>query len=344
MRALKTPWANTLLLALIMVELVSGAFGLLSGSPDRAIFIQTHRAAGYGIVLVLFWKTGNILLSLRGRRSAAPRTASLILLAALLTTLTLGYAWAFAGPYHFALFSGVSWHIYAGAALVPVLVWHSLYQTRVFPIRRWADRRTFLRLAGLAVAGFALWQAGERTTRLLGLSGSDRRFTGSYEAPQRADGSFPVVSWLNDRPAPVDAANWTLAVDGAVERPSVLRFEELAGDAEVTATIDCTGGWHSTQVWRGVPVARLLESAGPTQRASSVTFTSVTGYYRRFSMEEAGGYLLATRVGGRRLSHGHGYPVRLVAPGKRGFEWVKWVRHIEVNEGPKWLQPPLPLQ
>ena len=75
-----------------------------------------------------------------------------------------------------------------------------------------------------------------------------------------------------------------------------------------------------------------------------MTITSATGYYRRFSLEEAEGYLLATRVGGAVLSRGHGFPVRLVAPGKRGFEWVKWVTRIEVNESPKWLQPPLPLQ
>ena len=61
-------------------------------------------------------------------------------------------------------------------------------------------------------------------------------------------------------------------------------------------------------------------------------------------MEEAREYVLATHVGDSPLSRGHGYPVRLVAPGKRGFEWVKWVTSIEVNESPKWLQPPLPLQ
>ena len=75
-----------------------------------------------------------------------------------------------------------------------------------------------------------------------------------------------------------------------------------------------------------------------------MTVTSVTGYYRRFSLDEARRYVLATHVGGRELSHGHGYPLRLVAPGKRGFEWVKWVASIEVNESSKWLQPPLPLQ
>lgn len=93
-----------------------------------------------------------------------------------------------------------------------------------------------------------------------------------------------------------------------------------------------------------MPVADLLQMAEVSSRAASVTFKSLTGYYRRFSLDEARRYLLATHVGGTMLSHGHGFPARLVAPGKRGFEWVKWVELIEVNETPKWLQPPLPLQ
>ena len=39
----------------------------------------------------------------------------------------------------------------------------------------------------------------------------------------------------------------------------------------------------------------------------------------------------------------NGYPVRLVAPGKRGFEWVKWVTAIEVNDSPKWLPAAAPV-
>ena len=76
----------------------------------------------------------------------------------------------------------------------------------------------------------------------------------------------------------------------------------------------------------------VFQSAGPESGAGSVTVRSVTGYQRRFSLKEADEYLLATHVGGEPISHGHGLPVRLVAPGRRGFEWVKWVDSIYVND------------
>jgi len=341
---LKFPWANTVLLLLILVELASGLFGLMSGSPDRAIFIQVHRASGYGILVVLLWKVVNVLASLRWRRSVPPRAASVTLSIFLVATLVLGFAWSFAGPFSFAWFSGVSWHIYAGAGLVPILVWHSIYHTRGVPVGFWADRRAFLRLAGIAALGVAAWRLGEIGARAGGLSGADRRFTGSYEAKSFSGNDFPRTSWLNDRPPAVDTARWRLTVAGAVERELAIGYDDLGVTEELVATIDCTGGWHSTQAWRGVPVADLLDLAGPTDRAASVTFTSLTGYHRRFSVNEARRYLLATHVGEEVLSRGHGFPLRLVAPGKRGFEWAKWVHRIEVNETSKWWQPPLPLQ
>ena len=43
------------------------------------------------------------------------------------------------------------------------------------------------------------------------------------------------------------------------------------------------------------------------------------------------------------LSVGHGFPARLVAPGRRGFWWVKWVDRIELQTTPWWWQPPFPV-
>jgi DMSO/TMAO reductase YedYZ molybdopterin-dependent catalytic subunit len=61
-------------------------------------------------------------------------------------------------------------------------------------------------------------------------------------------------------------------------------------------------------------------------------------------VRDAGHLLLATSAAGQPLSAGHGAPVRLVAPGRRGFWWVKWVVRLDVVDEPWWLQPPFPLQ
>ncbi len=348
---MKHPWVNILILALVAVEFISGFFGLVSGRSEEAVFIIIHRIAGYGLVVLMVWKVAIILFALRNRkRGGMERTASIALFGLLIITLTLGFAWSAAGPFSYRppsgiTWSGVSWHIYVSVLLIPLVVSHAVAYIRSFrlPLSFWVERRSFLRFAGVAVAGFLLWQTGERAVRAVGLSGKDRRFTGSYSAT-RIDGEFPVVSWLNDTTPPIDVAAWRLSVRGLVKRELDIAYSDLILNDDMTATIDCTGGWYSEQVWRGLPLAQLLEDAEILPEARSVKVTSATGYYRRFTVAEAREYLLATHVGDRLLSRGHGYPMRLVARGKRGFEWVKWVTDIEVDARPKWLQPPLPIQ
>ena len=341
---MRYPWANSLLFLFLGLELLTGFLGLISGSEDRSIYLQLHRIGGYGIVAVLVWKTVNVALSLKWRRSGPVRTASLVLTGLLVATLVLGFVWSWVGPYSWWLFSGVSWHIYVGVALVPLLVWHWRYMRQ--PARKGfsVERREFLRVAGLAFAGFVAWQASEGLVRAADFSGKSRRFTGSYEAGSFTGNDFPRVSWLNDDPDRIDVETWTVAVRGSAARPVVLTHGDLTEDDLVTATLDCTGGWHSTQEWSGASLAGVLDSAAPTESARSVVVRSVTGYSRRFSLSDARGFLLATAVGGEPLSHGHGAPVRLVAPGRRGFEWVKWVVEIEISDAPGWWQLPLPAE
>ena len=78
--------------------------------------------------------------------------------------------------------------------------------------------------------------------------------------------------------------------------------------------------------------------------ANSILVTSVTGYRRRFPIEEADELWLATAVEGRPLRVGTGAPVRLVVPHRRGFWWVKWVAAVELSEVPAYAQSPFPLQ
>ena len=83
-----------------------------------------------------------------------------------------------------------------------------------------------------------------------------------------------------------------------------------------------------------------LERAG---RSASLVVTSATGYRRRLPLTDARSLYLATRLDGRPLGAGHGFPARLVAPGRRGFWWVKWVAAIDLDPAPWWRQPPFPL-
>ena len=187
------PWANTLLLLFIGAELVSGYFGLTSGSEERAFHLQVHRVAGYGILAVLGWKTVNVLRSLKWPVRAGIRTASLVLTLLLVLTLALGFVWAWAGPFKWGPFSGVSWHIYVGVALVPLLVWHAWHMVRHVQIGFLTERRLLLRAAGLAGAGFVGWRLSEGVVRAAELSGESRRFTGSYEADSFSGNRFPRV-------------------------------------------------------------------------------------------------------------------------------------------------------
>jgi DMSO/TMAO reductase YedYZ molybdopterin-dependent catalytic subunit len=68
--------------------------------------------------------------------------------------------------------------------------------------------------------------------------------------------------------------------------------------------------------------------------AQYVSFVSVTGYRWSLPLDEARHALLATHTGAETLSHEHGFPLRLVAPGRRGFEWVKWITQVEVLTAP----------
>ena len=133
---MKFRWANAILLLLVLAEMASGLLGLVTGSEELAVFIQTHRVVGYGILVVLVWKAGNIAFSLRHTRGG-PRVASLLLFALLGESLALGLAWSLFGPFSFWLFSGVSWHIYIGVAMVPLLARRATYLTRDFPVSFW---------------------------------------------------------------------------------------------------------------------------------------------------------------------------------------------------------------
>ena len=343
---MRYPWANTILLALLMLQLLTGLGGLTSGSERFSWVLWLHGLGGYAVAVLLYWK-GLIIFNVFSRRWRWrwDRVAFIGLTLLLVAILVTGWVWTNAGTVYLFGFSIIVLHGLLACTLVGLLAWHTFAKWYIWRIPPARDRRTVLYLASLGLVGLALRQLVEPAKVLARLPGATRRFTGSYETGSFT-GIFPATSWLFDRPSPVDLNTWRLVIDGAVDRPLSLDYADLGQLVRQTqiAILDCTGGFYTEQEWTGLPLAALLALAGVKSTAQSVTIEAVSGYRRRFPLDVIEQCLLATHVAGQPLNHGHGFPLRLVVPDYRGYDWVKWVSHIRVNETSHRQQSPLPLQ
>jgi DMSO/TMAO reductase YedYZ molybdopterin-dependent catalytic subunit len=319
-------------------EVVSGLTSLLVGTPDWGWLFVAHAIAGLSLVALVGWKLRRVWPRLRRADARPDHVASSVLLSALaILALATGVAWATLDAVRIRGFTLLTVHMGLGLLVVPVLAWHLRYRFRL-PTRRDVEgRRTALQFAATVGAAALVWRFQGVLARAAGLLSAAERFTGS----KRAGGSgndFPVTSWVADDPDPVDVADWSLTVSGLVETPAEVRYDDLLENTAVldvgaseTAVLDCTSGWYVEREWRGVRLSDLLSAVEPDTTAGWVSVRSVTGYRWSIRIDKARDALLATHVDGEPLSHGHGAPLRLVLPGKRGFQWVKWVEAVEVR-------------
>jgi hypothetical protein len=323
------------------VDLVLGVLlllGVLTGTAANTIgvgwplnLIQVHAAAALAILLITPWKFVVIRRGLgRKRRGRGVKALSLTLAAFVLITIGSGLLHStgkveFVGPLTLM-------QIHVGAAVGAVLaVAAHFFGHAVRPRRTDPDRRALLRL-GVLGAGAAVATAAWDTAATAG----GRRFSGSIAKP-----SLEVTSWFDDGIPHLDPAGWSLRVGSATFDLDAVR---ALPHERFTAILDCTSGWYSSQQWDGVRLSTLVAWAGlPADGRRSLKVTSTTGYARWFGAATLDDVWLVTAVGGLPLSYGHGFPARIVAPGRRGFWWVKWVTTIEASPRPPWAQSFFPL-
>ena len=140
----------------------------------------------------------------------------------------------------------------------------------------------------------------------------------------------------------VDSTLWQLEVTGLVKKPGSYTYaalQELPSTSRAI-TLECiaNGVGHnliSTAIWHGVPLGTLLQRhGGSLPDAKFVAFYSVDGYNVSLPLDEvlAVDALLAWRMNGVELPQRHGYPLRVLVPGRYGEENPKWLTRVELTD------------
>ena len=331
---------NALILILFCILGITGLYGLVW--PFPSLLFDIHRLAGWMLILLIPWKGAIALRSLRrGVSRRFDRSVmigiSVLLSIATLTILILVLLWKWQlGDYYVWIgsyaYSGIGWHWGIALGLAPVFIIHVLQR---WPRPRkidFAGRRQVLKLMGLGAATVVTWGLAESLTKFIESTGAQRRFTGSREDGSFAGNAHPVTTAPGEGKIKLDPESWTLRVTGKVAVPLTLTYTEVLAlsTSELTATLDCTGGWYTVQTWRGIPLAELLTGAQLRPEAVGIVLRGVADYTAPFTLTQAEEILLATYVGEEVLNHVHGFPLRAVVPSRRGWHWVKWMIEVEV--------------
>ena len=133
----------------------------------------------------------------------------------------------------------------------------------------------------------------------------------------------------------VNLENWRLEIDGHVYRTLKLTYDQILEmpSIERDVLLICPGFFAYHARWKGISVAKLLETAQVDSGVTQIAFTGPQRSYERtekFPIEDirSDKVFLAYNVNDIALPKRHGFPLRVVAEDYYGGEWVKYVYKI----------------
>ncbi|MBV9603076.1 MAG: molybdopterin-dependent oxidoreductase [Chloroflexi bacterium] len=268
-----------------------------------------------------------------------------------------------AGIFGSALSAGPVWH---GLSLLLIFgvyglaLWHTYawLAHRAMPQLPDTSRRIFLRNAAVAMVATvglgSLWRltiggtvAGGTQVPTRVAAGGSTPALPPNPPPFDLKGISPEITDVNDfytvsknfiDPS-VDAGGWKLTVDGLVDNPMTLNYDQLTAlpPTEGYYTLMCIsneigGDLWGNAMWRGVSLKWLLEQAGVHADGYKAVFSAADDYKDSVMLANAlnPDALLAWEMNGQPLRKEHGYPARLLIPGIYGMKNVKWLTGISI--------------
>jgi DMSO/TMAO reductase YedYZ molybdopterin-dependent catalytic subunit len=169
---------------------------------------------------------------------------------------------------------------------------------------------------------------------------------GQLANPITSNSDFYIVTKNAVADPVVDAASWRLVIDGEVNRPVQVDYRTLSGlpSVEVTKTLECISNFTagcsltsfgcdlvSTAVWKGVRLADVLELAGGLKpSAVGLAFLATDEFSAGLPTDivDDPECLIVYEMNGQPLPREHGFPMRLLVPGRYGMKNPKWLAGI----------------
>ncbi|WP_320163291.1 molybdopterin-dependent oxidoreductase [uncultured Trichococcus sp.] len=137
-------------------------------------------------------------------------------------------------------------------------------------------------------------------------------------------------------PQYIDIDAYTLTIDGLVEQPVSLSYDEVLDNQKYTkvVTLHCVEGWSVDILWEGILLADLFEAVDVQETADTVIFHSEDGYSTALPLQTIMDrqLMLAYKMNGVVLPPERGFPFQLVAEDKLGYKWIKWITRIELSD------------
>ena len=160
-----------------------------------------------------------------------------------------------------------------------------------------------------------------------------------YDPERLPPGQYLTDKWpvLHAGTVPdTDLASWDLRVWGEVESPVTLTWEQFEAlpRAENVQDIHCVTRWSRFDTeFEGVHWRELARLCTPKPTAQFVIAHAEQGFTANvpISFLRDQHALLATHANGEPLAAEHGWPLRLVIPGKYFWKSAKWLRGIELS-------------
>ena len=303
------------------------------------------------------------------------------LIVALIVALgVLGAAWAWTArrwrfQYSALAFAGVGWLVVCGL-LLPIageglfgldsgpatpLIWAALFAVYGVVLQLGGrpdeapadtDRRRLLSALPMSIGALSLgilaiklapnWYQAIFNPPGSGLAGPSPQLTPTDQ--------FYVVS-KNFTDPKVDGGSWRLNIGGFVDNPVTLTLQDLYALPATTefVTLECIsndvgGPQISTGSFTGVALQYLIKQANPRSSGTWAAFKATDGYTESLPMSAVNSdptILVAYQLNGAPLPLAHGYPARILIPGRYGMKGPKWLTDIDLvdhESGGYWEQ------